>query len=108
MKISQPTDNSVALSSNAASLTTKSGQTTGVPVKSAPSRPASPSGVAVTVSSLTRSMEASNLTDTPDVDMSKVSAMRDAIAQGGFTVNAEAIADKLLANAEEMLQRNRS
>jgi negative regulator of flagellin synthesis FlgM len=108
MKISQPTDNSVALSSNAASLTAKNGPVAGAPVKSAPARTAPPSGVAVTVSSLTRSMEAAGPSDAPDVDMTKVSAMREAIAQGSFAVNPEAIADKLLSNAQEVLQRSRS
>lgn len=40
-----------------------------------------------------------------DVDTAKVQAMREAIANGSFRVNAEAIADKLLANAQEMLER---
>jgi negative regulator of flagellin synthesis FlgM len=40
--------------------------------------------------------------------MTKVSAMREAIAQGSFAVNPEAIADKLLSNAQEILQRSRS
>ena len=33
----------------------------------------------------------------------KVEAMKAAIADGSFKVNAEAIADKMLANAAEML-----
>jgi negative regulator of flagellin synthesis FlgM len=33
--------------------------------------------------------------------------MREAIANGTYKVDAEAIADKLLANAQEMLSRNR-
>jgi negative regulator of flagellin synthesis FlgM len=53
-------------------------------------------------------METSALSDTPEVDLNKVSAMREAIAQGTFAVNPEAIADKLLTNAQEMLQRSRS
>jgi flagellar biosynthesis anti-sigma factor FlgM len=65
-------------------------------------------GVAVTVSSLTRSMEAAGTFDAPDVDMTKVGAMREAIAKGSFAVNPEAIADKLLSNAQEILQRSRS
>lgn len=38
------------------------------------------------------------------VDAKKVAAMKAAIADGSFTVNPEAIADKLLANAQDMLQ----
>jgi negative regulator of flagellin synthesis FlgM len=38
----------------------------------------------------------------------KVEAMKAAIADGSFKVNAEAIADKMLANAAEMLQGSRA
>jgi negative regulator of flagellin synthesis FlgM len=38
------------------------------------------------------------------MDMDKVNAMTQAIQNGTFKVNPEAIADKLLANAQEMLQ----
>ncbi len=37
----------------------------------------------------------------------KVEAMKKAIADGSFEVNAEAIADKMLANAAEMLGATR-
>ena len=45
--------------------------------------------------------------DQAAVDMSKVNAMRAAIAQGSFVVNPEAIADQLLVNAQEMLKSSR-
>ncbi len=38
-----------------------------------------------------------------DFDADRVKAMREAIANGSFRVNAEAVADKLLANTEEFL-----
>lgn len=38
----------------------------------------------------------------------KVEAMKQAISNGSFQVNAEVIADKLLANAAEMLQGGRA
>ena len=38
----------------------------------------------------------------------KVEAMKAAIASGSFQVNAEAIADKMLSNAAEMLGSSRS
>lgn len=38
----------------------------------------------------------------------KVEAMKQAIANGTFEVNAEAIADKMLANAAEMLNGGRA
>ena len=38
-----------------------------------------------------------------DIDMAKVKAMREAIANGTFSVNAGAIADKLLSDASLFL-----
>jgi negative regulator of flagellin synthesis FlgM len=38
----------------------------------------------------------------------KVEAMKESIANGTFQVNAEAIADKMLANAAEMLSGSRA
>ena len=42
-----------------------------------------------------------------DFDAGKVKAVKAAIENGTFKVNAEAVADKLLANAEETLSRSR-
>ena len=39
----------------------------------------------------------------PTFDADKVAAMKDAIDKGTYQVNPEAIADKLLANAREVL-----
>ncbi len=59
-------------------------------------------GVTVTLSSSTT--EARAVSGGGDVfNADKVAAMKDAIANGSFKVNAEAIADKMLANAAEML-----
>lgn len=62
-------------------------------------------GVGVTVSSQARALEQSG--NTSDVDQEKVNAVRQAIEQKSFVVNAETIADKLLANAREMLDRTK-
>jgi negative regulator of flagellin synthesis FlgM len=40
-----------------------------------------------------------------DFDAGKVERISDAIGRGQYSVNAEAIADKLLANAQELLSR---
>ena len=45
---------------------------------------------------------------TDDFDAGRVKAMRAAIENGTFKINAEAIADKLLAGAQEMLSPLRS
>lgn len=62
-------------------------------------------GVSVSVSTLARTMEQNDTGDTADVDAAKVASVKNAIQQGTYTVNAEAIADKLLSNAQEMLNR---
>ena len=38
-----------------------------------------------------------------EFDAEKVARMSEAIASGNFKINAEAIADKLIANAQELL-----
>ena len=60
------------------------------------------------MSDTARTLEATRGSDTPEVDMEKVNAVRQAIEQNTFIVNPETIADKLLANAREMLNRTRS
>jgi negative regulator of flagellin synthesis FlgM len=65
-------------------------------------------GVAVKMSTTARELEqASRKEAGSDVNMEKVKAVRDAIDNGTYQVNAEAIADKLLSNAQEMLDRTR-
>ena len=41
----------------------------------------------------------------PTFDAAKVERIAQAIRDGKFTINAEAIADKLIVNAEELLSR---
>ncbi len=72
--------------------------------KSSVPNPAAASGVTVTLSAQSQSVEGSN---GDVVDTGKVEAMKSAIANGSFTVNAEAIADKLISNAREMLTASR-
>ena len=62
-------------------------------------------GVGVTVSAQARALEQAG--SSADVDAEKVNAVRQAIDQKTYTVNPEAIADKLLANAREMLDASR-
>lgn len=44
---------------------------------------------------------------TPEFDAAKVERMRQAIADGSFKVDAAAIADKLIANAQELLSASK-
>ncbi len=62
-------------------------------------------GVAVTVSTLARSLEKPEVTQPGDFDSGKVATVKASIQDGTFEVNPEAIADKLLSNAQEMLDR---
>jgi negative regulator of flagellin synthesis FlgM len=68
--------------------------------KQAPSTPQP--GVTVTLSST------SNAGGGDVFNAEKVEAMKQAIASGTFKVNPEAIADKLLSNAAEMLNAGRA
>ena len=65
-------------------------------------------GVSVTVSTQARELEKTDSSGQADVDMQKVAAVRTAMQEGTYVVNPEAIADKLLSNAQEMLNRTKS
>jgi negative regulator of flagellin synthesis FlgM len=82
------------------------------PVPAAPP-PATPAATAVTVSSLARSLEPKGAgaaagvnASQPDFNARKVAEVRAAIAQGTYKVDAGAIADKLLSNAQQLLRRD--
>ena len=73
----------------------------------AAAKPQPTSGVTVTLSSST-TQALSGAGGSSDVfNSEKVEAMKAAIANGSFQVNAEAIADKMLSNAAEMLSGSR-
>ena len=66
-------------------------------------RPAQP-GVTVSLSASTsQALSAAGSGGSEVFNTEKVAAMKAAIANGTFQVNAEAIADKMLSNAAEML-----
>lgn len=102
MKIGQPGDHSAAITQSSQAGTAKLGQDN---AQARNERKAA--GVGVTVSALARDLELSGAT-APEIDAEKVDAIRQAIADRSFAVNPEAIADRLLANAREMLQRTQS
>ncbi|MDA8447240.1 flagellar biosynthesis anti-sigma factor FlgM [Paracidovorax valerianellae] len=62
-------------------------------------------GVPVTFSNAARALDANSRAST-DFDANKVKAVRAAIEKGTFTVDADAIADKLLSNAQEIISHN--
>ncbi|MEG0001400.1 MAG: flagellar biosynthesis anti-sigma factor FlgM [Comamonas sp.] len=61
----------------------------------------SSAGVPVSFSNSAKALDPARATTEFDAD--RVQAMRDKIANGTFSFNAEAIADKLLANTGEIL-----
>jgi len=63
-------------------------------------------GVPVTFSNAARGLDSASR-NLSDFDAGKVKAVRAAIDNGTFSVDAEAIADKLLANAQEVVSRSR-
>lgn len=67
---------------------------------------ANAAGVPVTVSNSVRSMDA-NAQISADIDMAKVNAMRAAIANGTFKVNASVVADKMLVDVSALLGAGR-
>ncbi len=104
MKIGQPSDISAHVNSTTANAPAKGGQ--GASTAAAAASTQAPSaGVAVTVSPMARTLEASKRSEAADVDMEKVKSVRAAIAQGTYKVNPEAIADKLISSAQEILKR---
>lgn len=67
---------------------------------------AAAAGVPVTFSNAARAIDQTSRSQ-GDFDAGKVKAVRAAIENGTFRVNAEVVADKMLANTEEFLSRER-
>lgn len=63
------------------------------------------SGAQVELSSTASSLISGVGSDEGSFDADKVARIAKAIEDGQFTVNADAIADKLIANAQEMVSR---
>jgi negative regulator of flagellin synthesis FlgM len=75
----------------------------------AAAKPQPAAGVTVTLSSsTTQALSGAGGASSDVFNSEKVAAMKAAIADGSFKVNPEAIADKMLSNAAEMLSSSRS
>ena len=74
--------------------------TTSDAVRQTAAAPAPSAQVAI---SSTAQLAASAASDDGSFDAAKVQRISQAISEGKFTVNAHAIADKLVANAQELL-----
>lgn len=74
--------------------------------KAAPSRPAAaPGGESAPVRLSAAAASLKTMASTPEFDAGKVQAIRQAIDDGTFQVDAGVIADRLLGNARELLGR---
>ena len=105
MKIGQSPEIPSPASQAVNAATQKSGQqvSASAVANSSANKSTRSAGVAVTVSTLARDLEKTD--SDADVDMQKVDSIRSAIQEGTYQVNPEAIADKMLANAQELLNR---
>ena len=98
MKIGQKPELTAALQAAA-----KQAKTTGPAAEeAAKGAQVATSSAGVSFSSSARALDAAGRATT-EFDTDRVKAMREAIANGTFSVSAEAIADKLLANTGEIL-----
>ncbi len=76
------------------------------PPAAAPAAPAATQGTPVTVSNLARTLGQAALgNSSATFDTAKVAAVRTAIENGTYKVDAEAIADRLLSNAQQVLRK---
>ena len=102
MKIGHPADSPVASATQgtaSAQETAAQDRKAAVPGSAEPLDP----GSTVALSSTAASLLAAGAP--AEFDSAKVALMADAIARGTYVVNPEAIADKLIANAEELLAK---
>jgi negative regulator of flagellin synthesis FlgM len=101
MKVSSYTPSDIPGSKSPAANTPKTEPTLAQSAKAAASEP----GVAVVITSAARSLGKPTASQSAVVDTAKVAAVKASIQDGSFTVNPEAIADKLLSNTREMLNK---
>jgi negative regulator of flagellin synthesis FlgM len=107
MKIGQPLDNAILINTGVQMPSTKPEREAVATANANAAKSTLSAGMAITVSTAARSLSAAGRTDASYVDMDKVNAVRAAIQQGTYKINADAIAGKLLSNAQELLTRNR-
>lgn len=93
---------------NQANAAQKASQGTGAAVSATTNTAQAPrsAGVSVTVSTQVRGLEAAKRSDSTDIDVQKVAAVKASIEDGSYSVNAEAIADRLLSNAQDFLSKS--
>nr|WP_315429757.1 flagellar biosynthesis anti-sigma factor FlgM [uncultured Albidiferax sp.] len=103
MKIGQGLELPVAVSSANVKKTEQDKEAAAASLAQKGARATPSAGASVSVSTLARTLEQTDRGVGADFDAKKVADIRAAIKGGTYAVNPEAIADKLLANAQEML-----
>lgn len=102
--------NSVESASVPAAVATPAGRTAAAAADAEtsvkPVSNAAPASMQVELSSTAATLRAATTQSaSADFDVEKVNRVSQSIADGSFTVNPEAIADKLIANAQELLSK---
>lgn len=71
--------------------------------------PTTQSGEKIQISELSRQLRAfeSSVAAAPAFDTKRVDEIKQAISEGRFTVNSDAVADKLVASVQELLARQK-
>ncbi|MCB1932382.1 flagellar biosynthesis anti-sigma factor FlgM [Accumulibacter sp.] len=68
-------------------------------------KPAASAAAEVHLSEMAGRLQAAG--ETPAFDATRVAEIKQAIAEGRFTINAEAVADRLIASASELISSQR-
>lgn len=107
MKIGQGIDLSAALGSAALKKADQDKAAAPASMAEKGARAIPTAGAQVSVSTLARSLEQNDRAVGSDFDSKKVADIKEAIKNGTFKINPQAIADKMLDNAQEMLNVTR-
>ena len=104
MKIGHPADTAAAAAlAQSRVATTDAGKAAATATPTAAAEPEA--GTQIALSSTAATLRSGNADAAGDFDAAKVNRIAQAIADGSFKVNPEAIADKLIANAQELLSK---
>jgi len=70
---------------------------------------AAPVGTSVKLSSLSSQLQMieKSFADTPVVDAARVAELKQAISDGRFTVNADAVADRLIETVQQLIRAHK-
>jgi negative regulator of flagellin synthesis FlgM len=101
MKIGQPSD----LPALVAQTQAPRAQAQSAAASAQSKKPAAPNGVQVSVSEEALALAQAENNPSNGIDAQKVAMVKAALKDGTYRINPEAIANKLLSNAQDMLRR---